>query len=161
MQPPIEKIIPLAKEKINKEFENLGNVGKKEQAVSSYVHNILSDACDQSQDFAEVILNFKRTLKDCLVSIMKGTGNAVSDIDVYRSAIQFYFPNSEISCTTTITLTGDAPDENIINKPSPVEKAKASADGEEAPKKAKPAKEKQKQKSSENLEAQSIQLSLF
>ena len=94
-----ENIVSQAKEKINKEFETLGNVGKKEQAVSSYVHNILCDACDQSEEFASVIWSFKRTLKDCLVSIMKNTGNAISDIDVYRNAIQFYFPNSEISCT--------------------------------------------------------------
>lgn len=118
----IENIEARAKQKINDEFEKLGNIGQKEKAVSTYVHNVLCDACDQSEEFASVIYEFKRTLKDCLVDIMKGAGNAISDIDVYRKAIQFYFPNSEINCVTTITLTGEPPSLDEVKKESPVEK---------------------------------------
>ena len=150
-----EEIIAQAKEKINKEFETLGNIGKKEQAVSSYVHNILCDACDQSAEFASVIYMFKRSLKDCLVSIMKNTGNAVSDIDVYRSAIQFYFPNSEINCTTTITLMGEGPSEKEISKASTIKSEDAGKKNKSAKEQKKPDKPKKKEDDSV------IQLSLF
>jgi len=126
---PTTIIISLAKEKVKREFENLGKIGNKESAVSTYVHTVIQDACGQSEQFAEVVYKYKRTLADCLKEIMKNVGNAISDIDVYRRAIQFYFPNSDVSAVTTITLTGDAPDESEINKkasPDPVKKNKPS-----------------------------------
>ena len=164
METTTNNIISLAKEKVKTEFENLvKSLGQKETAVSSYVHNVISDACDQSEQFAEVIYAYKRTLSDCLKDIMKGVGNSISDIDVYRKAIQFYFPNSEINCTTTISFTGDAPGDEEINRESPPEPVKK----EYKPKAEKPAKEKvapaksEKPPKPEKPKSDSIQLTLF
>lgn len=159
-------IISQAKEKVKTEFENLGkSLGNKEKAVSSYVHNVISDACDQSEQFAGVVCAFKRTLSDCLKDIMKDAGNSISDIDVYRKAIQFYFPNSEINCTVEITHTGDAPGEDEINKespPEPVKKERKTAKPKDKTNKAEsvPAKA-EKPKKPEKPQPESIQLTLF
>jgi len=157
-------IIALAKEKVKTEFEKLPNsLDRKEKAVSSYVHNVISDACDQDERFAEVVYKFKRTLADCLKSAMKGVGSSISDIDVYRSAIQFYFPNSEIHATVSIEITGEAPSEKEINKePAPEKKekkAKPNSEKVEPKKVEKPVKAKkpEKQKPDDSM----IQLTLF
>jgi len=151
-----KSIITLAKEKVKGEFENLGKIGNKESAVSSYVHTVIQDACDQSEKFAEVVYKYKRTLADCLKEIMKNVGNAISDIDVYRRAIQFYFPNSDVSAVTTITLTGDAPDESEINKEVPPEPVK-----KEKPEKAKSAESKPSKTEKTKVPDGPIQLKLF
>ena len=47
---------------------------------------------------------------------MKGCGSHISDIEVYRRAARFYFPNSEVEFVMTITIVGDEPDEKYLNK---------------------------------------------
>ncbi len=110
-----EDIVTLAAEKIKKEFAEFTG-GQKEKTVSSYVSNVLQDFCKEDERFAEVIYKTKRTLADCCVDIMKGCGNAISDIDVYRKAVQFYFPNSEIEFKMEIHITGEAPTEEELAK---------------------------------------------
>lgn len=60
---------------------------------------------------------------------MKGCGTSISDIDVYRGAVKNYFPNAEVVFTMTITIDGDAPTEEEMNrevrKPEPKKPAKA------------------------------------
>ena len=118
-------IITLAAEKIKAEFDNFKG-GTKEKAVSSYVCTILQDFCRQDERFAEVIYKFKRTLSDCCADIMRGVGSHISDIDVYRSAVKFYFPNSEVSMNMTIEITGDAPGDDEILKEAEKPKKKAA-----------------------------------
>jgi hypothetical protein len=168
-------IIAQAKEKVKGEFENLpSSIGNKEKAVSSYVHNVISDACDQSEQFSRVVYDFKRTLGDCLKEIMKGVGSSISDIDVYRNAIQFYFPNSEIHATTTITFTGEPPSEEEIHKaPAPEKKSRKPREekprimgvneltGDRADEFSKPTKTAKPTKKKPAEESGAIQLSLF
>lgn len=138
-------------EKIQAEFKEFKG-GAKEKAVSSYVSNVLQDACKQDERFADVLLNFKQTLSDCLTDIMKNVGDAISDIDVYRRAAQFYFPNSDIEMTMRIEITGDKPDKSVINKePEKTKKAEPN------PKKA--ADNKPKSKSKKKAESDYIQIS--
>ena len=39
---------------------------------------------------------------------MKGTGNSVSDIEVYKKAVNFYFTGADIKVTMEIDLIGSA-----------------------------------------------------
>lgn len=167
---PLVNIISQAQEKIKLEYENAGTLGGHESAVKDYVRDVLLDAISQSEPLAQVIFDFKRTFADCLKETMKGCGSSISDIEVYRRALRFYFPNSEIHCVTTIELTGEAPDEQYIKaegvppeKPK-AEKPAASAKAdkpkkEEKPKAAKPEKAKKPKK--EKPGSDMIQLSLF
>lgn len=109
-------IISQAVEKIKNETSEF-NGGIKERVIHTYVGNTLIGFCEQDTRFAEVLLKTKRTISDCCKYCLEGVTQSISDIDVYRRAVQFYFPNSEISMNMTIT-TGDIPDEEYINKKS-------------------------------------------
>jgi type II secretory pathway component PulM len=49
---------------------------------------------------------------------MDGCGSQISDIDVYRGAVQSYFPNADISFKMDIQINGDAPDADELNRPA-------------------------------------------
>ena len=79
----------------------------------------LTNFCGQSQRFAQVVYETPATLSDCCAEIMKGCGSHISDIDVYRGAVRYYFPNAEIEFTLTIDASGDMPTPEEMAKPKP------------------------------------------
>jgi polyhydroxyalkanoate synthesis regulator protein len=162
-------IISKAIEKIKAELESFYG-GQKEEAVSTYVSTVLQDFCKQDERFADVIYKFKRTLSDCCEYVMRGCSNHISDIDVYRGAVKFYFPNADVEMNMVIHVTGEAPREDEILKEAekPAPKAKKQSENPkkdvEKPKKTqietktKPKKEK---RVPEKAKEQVIQLTLF
>ena len=98
----------LAVEKIAAELKDFKG-DRYGMAVKNHVAATITHFCEQNERFAEVVYKTKRTLSDCCAEIMKGCGQSVSDIDVYRGAVRNYFPNADIDFHMTITLTGDAP----------------------------------------------------
>lgn len=109
----------LAVERINKEQQSFkGN--KYGNAVYTYVANSLRDFCNQDERFAEAVVKSNRGFAECIKSIMKGCGNAISDIEVYRRAAKFFFPDSEVSFVMTIKL-GEFPTEKYLSQKSTVE----------------------------------------
>lgn len=161
-QEPASNIIQQAIEKIKTEYESFTG-GNKEKAVSSYVSTILQDFCKQDERFAGVILKFKRTLSDCCAEVMKGVGNHISDIDVYRHAVKFYFPNSEILMNMSIEITGDEPSEAEIlkeaEKPKPKQTKTANKPKSDNAKNKQTTTSKAKTEKAEKREF--MQLSLF
>ena len=143
----------LAIEKIDKELKEFSG-DRYGQAVHTYVANALRDFCAKSDRFAEVLCKTHRSMSDCVKEIMKGCGNHISDIEVYRRAARFYFPNSDVDFVMTITINGDDPDEKYINKEAP--KPKEQKEKPEPSKKEKPKPEPKKKP-----EPETIQLSLF
>lgn len=124
------------------------------------VANVLRNFCSQDDKFAEVVYKTKRTFNDCMNEVAKNHGHGISDIDAYRRAIQFYFPNSQIEFLMKMTLTGEEPDEKYINKETPKPKSKSAAkpNNKAAEKTAqKPTAKKEKKKQ----EPEIIQLSMF
>ena len=132
----------LAVEKIAEELKSFKG-DRYGQAVKDHVAATLTHFCEQDPRFAKVVYMTKRTLSDCCAEIMKGCGTSISDIDVYRGAVRHYFPNSEIEFHMTITLTGDAPTEEEMNrevkKPEPKKRTEKKAEKKPA-KAAAPAK---------------------
>ena len=115
----------LAVEKIAEELKTFKG-DRYGMAVKDHVASTLTHFCEQDRRFAEVVYKTKRTLSDCCAAIMKGCGNAISDIDVYRGAVRHYFPNSDIEFHMTISLAGPAPSEEEmsreVKKPEPKKK---------------------------------------
>lgn len=158
-------ITQAAIEKIKGEYEKFHG-DNKAKAVSSYVSTILQDFCKQDKRFAEVVYKFRRTVSDCCKDILQGVGNHISDIDVYRRAVKFYFPNSEINMNMTISIIGDAPDETEILKEPEKEKAEqkkpAKKKAESKPKTVnRKVNSEQKTDIKKETEQEYIQLSLF
>lgn len=108
----------LATDKIAKELSEFKG-DRYGQAVKSFVASTLTNFCGQSQRFAQVVYETPATLSDCCAEIMKGCGSHISDIDVYRGAVRYYFPKAEIVFTLTIDASGDMPTPEEMAKPRP------------------------------------------
>mgnify|MGYP001623217508 CR=1 FL=1 len=114
-----------AKAKAKLEDENKAFKGGREaQAVRDYILKTLIYFADQEPRFAEVICNTKRTF---------------SDLDAYRRAVQFYFPNAEVEFIMNVKLTGAAPTADEMQKPASIKPQEPAAPRPAAP--AKPKKE--------------------
>lgn len=120
----------LAKEKIATELASFTG-GRKEEAVSKFAAETVSHFCQESPQFAEVVYKTRRTLSDCCAEVMKGTGNYVSDIDVYRGIVRAYFPNADVRFLMDIEIHGAAPSEEemakLPEKPAPKKPAHKAA----------------------------------
>lgn len=77
---------------------------KKGGAVSKSVVDVLADFCGQSDEFAQAVIQSDKKVGECIESTVKDCGNSISDIDVYRKAVQFYFPGADIHFNMVIDL---------------------------------------------------------
>ncbi|MGN1117426.1 MAG: Cas9 inhibitor AcrIIA9 family protein [Acutalibacteraceae bacterium] len=137
--------------------------GYKETAVSTHIANMLSSFCEQEERFAQTVCKTKRTLSDCAKEILKSSGSAMSDLEVFRRAAQFYYPNVKVSFVMNLEITGDAPDEAYTNLEAKEEK-KESAKKKETPKKVTSEKATVKETKAEKPKKkvkETMQLSLF
>ena len=83
--------------------------GNKEKVMAKPVAEALKSFCRQEQEFAQAIVQ-GGSFKECMAAVAKGAGNAISDLDAYKKAVQFYFPGAEIRMQMTIDLVGAAAD---------------------------------------------------
>ena len=99
-------IIKQAQEKLEKELKDFkGN--QKSKAVSSHVAKTLHKFCE-TEKFASVVVAAVKTLSDCCMQITAGSGNYISDIEVYSKAAKFYFPDSKITFNMGISIEGQS-----------------------------------------------------
>lgn len=154
---PKKDFTELAVEKLD--AESKGYKGDRYgNAVHTYVANALRSFIRQDPRFAEVFYKTKRTFADCIKETMKGCGSAISDIEVYRRATKFYFPNSEVEFIMKIT-TEAVPDDEYINKEAVILPSKPK---QSTPKKSEKQKsEKPKKEKKQKPEPEVLQLSLF
>lgn len=94
-----------AHEKLEKEHRAVA--GQKEKVMAGAVLAVIKDFCLQDEEFAQAVVQ-GGTFADCMKTVAAGVGNAISDIDAYKKAVQFYFPGAEIKVQMTIDLIGDA-----------------------------------------------------
>ena len=92
-----------AVERIKKEA-NGAKLSQKGKAVSSAVIKALSDFCKQNSEFAQAVEQSGKSVAECIESTVKGCGNSIPDIDVYRRAVQFYFPGATVNFSMTVDL---------------------------------------------------------
>ena len=102
-----------ALEKLAEEKKKLPG-SSKAKAVFAAVHETIEDFVRQNEEFAQAVAQKEKTLADCCEDIMKGVGQSISDLEVYRKAVGFYFPGAEIEMQMKINLSGQA--ESVENK---------------------------------------------
>jgi len=91
--------------KLKKELADIkGNCSQYVKAVKTHVAETLIGFCRQDAEFAQAIVQSDKNLGDCCAEIMQGCGQHFSDLEVYRKAVQFYFPGADIQMTMTIDL---------------------------------------------------------
>ena len=94
----LDKLEEGAKEKITDRY---GSV------IKTYVHSALAGFCKQNESFAQAVINggtFAECIKYCTEGIGGNTG--ISDIDIYRRAVQFYFPGARVDFKIQIMTDG-------------------------------------------------------
>lgn len=77
-------------------------------ATKSAVFESLCDLCNKSERFDDLIGHSDRTFSDCMTEIVKGIGSSISDIDLFRRAVQFYVPGADLRFDLHITLPDEA-----------------------------------------------------
>lgn len=97
--------------------------GRKEKVMAEAVLAAIKDFCLQDEEFAQAVVQGK-SFADCMKKVADGTGNAISDLDAYKKAVQFYFPGAEVKMQLTIDLIGKAAGEDTtpaeLAQPAPV-----------------------------------------
>ena len=70
------------------------------------------DSCDYA-DFCEPAARAVAeggSFSDCMKAVVKGVGSSISDLEAYRKAVRFYFPQAEVRFVMTLE-TGTEPAE--------------------------------------------------
>ena len=75
--------------------------------MAAAVAEALKDFSRQDAEFAQAIVQ-GGSFADCMKAVAKGVGTAISDLDAYKKAVQFYFPGAKIRMQLFIDLIGDA-----------------------------------------------------
>ena len=149
----LDKLEEGAKEKITDRY---GSV------IKTYVHSALAGFCKQNESFTQAVINggtFAECIKYCTEGIGGNTG--ISDIDIYRRAVQFYFPGAQVDFHISIITEGA--ETRIYEDPQREEVKTKTAKSEESITKT----EKPKRKSSiperktKKQDSDIIQLDLF
>lgn len=66
----------------------------------------LIEFCEQNSEFAQAVvqMNIDKSIKDCIESTVAKAGSSISDIEVYKKAVEFYFPGADIHFDMRIDL---------------------------------------------------------
>ncbi len=105
--------------KLDKELKELKKPSQHIKVMMKSVHDALVDFCKQDGEFAQAVCQ-GGTFGECMQTVAKGAGQALSDLDAYRRAVQFYFPGADIRCEMTINLCGDMGTESDVKQAEPV-----------------------------------------
>lgn len=79
--------------------------GQKENVVKRPVADALISFCRQQEEFAQAVVQSEKTFADCIAHVVKGCGNALSDIEAYRKAVGFWFPGAVVDMVLTIRMS--------------------------------------------------------
>lgn len=100
--------------------------GQKENVVKRPVADALISFCRQQEEFAQAVVQSEKTFADCVAHVVKGCGNALSDIEAYRKAVGFWFPGAVVDMVLTIRMSEY---EEPEKEEKPAEKVKSQTTG--------------------------------
>lgn len=90
--------------KLEQEIKAPGKLSRFETAMLEPVGRMLIGFCRQDKRFADAVFEKKETLTDCMHTVSKGVTYALSDVEAYRRAVQFYFPAADVDFKCVIVL---------------------------------------------------------
>ena len=103
-----------ATEKLAKEVKAVA--GNKEKFMAAPVYEVMKDFCLQNEAFAKAVVQ-GGSFVDCMKAVAKNVGNAISDVEAYKKAVQFYFPGADVKMQLTIELAGEKESGTSNEKP--------------------------------------------
>ena len=93
---------------LEKYFDVSDIKGRYQQAIAPETAKALISFCGQEKEFEQAVEQSGKTFQECLDTVVKGIGRSISDIDVYRKAVQFYFEGAEVQFIMKINLYGNS-----------------------------------------------------
>lgn len=93
--------------KLDTEYKDCNKLSAKGKAVGVAVLEALKTFCGQNKEFSQAVVQSDKTIKDCIESTVKGCGTSISDLEVYRKAVQFYFKGADVKFVMTVDLGDD------------------------------------------------------
>ena len=100
---------------VRKLREEKGTPGTREgQYLLPFVRDALASFCEQSAAFAEAVMAEGKTLVGCLDSF-KVAGQNLSDLEVYRMAAQYFFPEAVIEHRMEIKVPNSQTSAKILD----------------------------------------------
>ena len=105
-----------ASEKLAKE-EKEGKYDERGKIILPATKEMLLDFATQEAEFAQAIVQ-GGSLSDCINAVLKGVGGSISDLEVYKRAVAFYFPGADVHFSMEIDLApAAAQSDNKPDKP--------------------------------------------
>ena len=86
------------------EQEKKSVTDNKEKAMVGEVVKALCEFCRQNEEFSQAVVQ-GGTLADCMKAVAKGVTDALSDLEAYKRAVQFYFDGATVQFVMKIALT--------------------------------------------------------
>lgn len=109
----------LAIKKLNEGLKSLKG-SRHVEVMKQPVHDALVSFCQQDHEFAQAVMQ-GGSFEECMNAVAKNVGSAISDLDAYRRAVQFYFPSANVNYQMTIRLCeDDAPIPDTVEAAAPV-----------------------------------------
>ena len=96
-----------ARTKLEQEIKKPGKLSRIEEAMLEPVGRMLTSFCAQDARFAEAVFEKKETLTDCMHAVSKGVTYALSDVEAYKRAVQFYFPAADVDFKCVVVLPAE------------------------------------------------------
>ena len=72
---------------------------KHGSVVVRSVADTLEQFCENNDDFAAAVLGEDKHFADCIAAVTHEVGAAISDIEAYRRAVRYFFPDADVRLT--------------------------------------------------------------
>lgn len=109
-----------AKQKLEAE-QKTGKYDRYAAVMKDAVCEALDCFCQQDGEFAQAVVQ-GGTFEDCMKTVEKNCGNAISDLEAFRRAVQFYFPGADVRFQMSVNLCASVEDEEESAPPTPARK---------------------------------------
>lgn len=110
-----------AKQKLEAELKT-GKYDRYAAVMKEAVCEAMVDFCRQDGEFAQAVVQ-GGTFEDCMKAVAKNCGNAISDLEAFRRAVQFYFPGADVRFHMSVNLCASVEDEEEPEPPVSAQKA--------------------------------------
>lgn len=98
----MNETVKMVEEKLQKESAEIKE--QKAKVIAEPTKKALLEFCRQEEEFAQAIIESSKKFSECCENVVKSVGSSVSDLEVYRKAVQFYFEGADIRFEMKIDL---------------------------------------------------------
>lgn len=86
--------------------ENVKQLRNKRDFIVPFLRTALSSFAEQAEEFAAAVMAADKSLEGCVnaLKVPQGERVSLSDLDVYRMAVQYFFPEADVEYSMKISM---------------------------------------------------------